>query len=297
MTQKAAEMSDALAQIVSAAGPGVVRVEGRRRLPASGILWGESGLVVTAHHVLERVEGLTVGVVGGGSYPAQLVGRDPGRDLAVLRMEMEGLDSADWTEDEGIKVGHLCLALGRPGEGIQATLGIVSALGEGWRTPMGGGIDRYLQTDVVMYPGFSGGPLVNMEGKFLGMNTSAIRGVSLAVPYRTLERVVPMLVEHGGVRQAYLGVGVQPARLPRKLAEDLDQRTGLLVISVEPDSPADKAGITLGDTLIRLEGSSIRHLDGLLAELHADRIGKVVELEVLRGGQMAAVEVKLVERE
>jgi S1-C subfamily serine protease len=184
-------------------------------------------------------------------------------------------------------VGHFALALGRPGTNVRATMGIISALGKAWRTPAGGSVDRYLQTDTVMYPGFSGGPLVDAQGRFVGLNTSALlRGVSITVPAPTLERVVRDLKEHGSVRRAYLGVGAQPTRLPDAVAKDLDQETGLLLVSVEPGSAAEKGGLFLGDTLVTLGESPLRHMDDLFNGLDSGRIGNSVTVRILRGGEL-----------
>src|SRR5437762_1377922 len=152
-------LSNALADTVASAGTGVVRVEARKRIPATGIVWSADGVIVTAHHVVERDENITVGLPDGKSVSAKLVGRDPSTDLAVLRTEGGGLTTVAQANYDSLRVGHLVLALGRPGDQVLATLGIVSALGEGSRG--GGQIDRFLQTDVTMYPGFSGGPLVD----------------------------------------------------------------------------------------------------------------------------------------
>ena len=189
-------------------------------------------------------------------------------------------------------MGHFALSLGRPGANVRATMGIISALGKAWRTPAGGPVDRYLQTDTVMYPGFSGGPLVDAQGRFIGLNTSAlVRGVSITVPAPTLERVVRDLQEHGSVRRDYLGVGAQPTRLPAAVAKELDQETGLLLVSVEPDSAAEKGGLFLGDTLVALGGSSLRHMDDLFNGLDGDRIGNSVTVRILRGGELVELTV------
>jgi S1-C subfamily serine protease len=196
-----------------------------------------------------------------------------------------------------MQVGHLVLALGRPGQTVQATLGIVSALGENWRTSIGGLIEQYVQTDVVMYPGFSGGPLVNAAGQLLGLNTSAlVRGVSLTVPAVTLKRVAEMLVKHGKVRRGYLGVNTQPVRLPAALEQQLGQETGLLLVAVEPGSPAEQGGLLLGDTIVALEGSAVQQHDDLLALLSADRVGQSVTLKIVRGGQVQDLSVIVGER-
>jgi S1-C subfamily serine protease len=297
MSQVLRNLSDALAATVETAGSGVVRVEARRRLPASGIVWSSDGVVVTAHHVVERDENINLGTPGGETVPATLVGRDPTTDLAVLRVQNADLGPPTWAEFEGLSVGHLVLGLGRPGRTVQATLGIVSALGEGWRTPAGGRVEPYLQTDLVMYPGFSGGPLVDVNGEVLGLNTSALlRGISLAVPTPTVRQVVETLLAHGRVRRGYLGVGAQPVRLPADLAESLGQETGLLLVSVEPGAPADAAGLTLGDTIVALDGQPVRHMDELLALLGADRVGASVPISIVRGGQAQELTVTIGER-
>ena len=293
MAQVLSSLSEALSAAVEAASPALVRVEGRRRLPASGSVWSSDGVVVTAHHALES-DDIRVGLADGDTVAATLVGRDPTTDLAVLRVQATGLTPATWAEDDGLRVGHLVLALGRLGRTARATLGIVSALGDSWRTPTGGHIDRYLQTDVVMYPGFSGGPLVEAGGRFLGLNTSALmRGLSLAVPALTVRRVVEALLAHGRIRRAYLGMGSQPVQLPPALAQRLGQETGLLLGSVEPGSPAEGHGLLMGDTIVALDGQPVRYPDGLLALLSSDRIGLTVSLRIVRGGQERELTVVL----
>ncbi len=286
------DLSEALADAVASAAAGLVRVEGRDRLPATGIVWDAEGLIVTAHHVLERDENINVGFQDGETVAAELLGRDPSTDLALLRTSKRGSSVPSWAEPESLKVGHLVLALGRPGANVRATMGIVSALGKPWRTPAGGPVDRYLQTDTVMYPGFSGGPLVDAQGRFVGLNSSAlVRGVSITVPAPTLNRVVRDLQEHGSVRRGYLGVGAQPTRLPDALAAELGQETGLLLVSVEQGSPAEEGGLFLGDTLVSLGGSPVRHMDDLFNGLDGDRIGKPITVRILRGGQLVELTV------
>lgn len=289
------ELSDSLAQAVETAGSAIVRVEGRRRLPATGVVWAADGIILTANHVVKEDE-VSVGLPDGSGVRATVVGRDPSTDLAVLRAEATGLQPAKRSGE--LAVGHLVLALGRPGKTVQATLGIVSALGDSWRTPMGGQIDRYLQTDVVMYPGFSGGPLVSSGGLVLGLNSSGLaRGVSLAVPVATLESTAETLLAHGRMRRGYLGVSTQSARLPAALKEKINQETGLLIVNVEPDSPADKGGLVLGDTIVELDGSAVRHHDDLLALLSGDRVDKKVPVSIVRGGEVMSVNVKIGIRE
>jgi S1-C subfamily serine protease len=290
-------VSDALAGIVGSTGQSVVQVEARRRLPASGVVWSPDGVIVTAHHVVQRDDQVGVGLPNGKTVAATLVGRDPTTDLAVLRAGATGLVAPEWGASDELRVGHLVLALGRPGRTVQATLGIISALGEGWRTPGGGQADRYLQTDVVMYPGFSGGPLVDASGRVLGLNTSALlRGISLTLPTPTVRRVVETLLSNGRMRRGYLGVGAQGVRLPASLAETLGQETGLLLVSVKPESPADRAGLLLGDTIVGLDNQPVRHMDDLSALLTGDRVGVAVPMRIVRSGQIQELEVVIDER-
>jgi S1-C subfamily serine protease len=299
MTEALRGFSDALAGVVENAGASVVRVDARRRLPATGIVWSADGVIVTAHHVVRRDENIEVGLPDGSTVAAEFVGRDPTTDLAVLRADASGLTVPAWAGPEALRVGHFVLALGRPGQTVQATLGIVSALSEGsWRTPAGGAMDRYLQTDVVMYPGFSGGPLASTSGQVVGLNTShLLRGHSVAVPFPTIDEVAGTLLEHGRIRRGYLGIGAQPARLPEGLGEELGQETGLLLVSVESDSPAGQAGLAMGDTIVTFDGQPVRHLDDLLGLLSGDRVGAEVPVRILRGGKLMEVSVVIGERD
>ena len=286
MTTALTQFSDALAETVASASPSVVRIEGRDRLPATGFVWTTDGIVITAHHVLERDDNIAVGFPDGETVKATLVGRDPTTDLAALRIPGGKLPESAWADTGGMRVGHLVLALGRPGNNAQATMGIIGALGKSWRTPAGGAVDRYLQTDLVMPPGFSGGPLVDAGGKIIGLNTSALlRGVSISVPLLTIRRVVDTLLAHGRVRRGYIGVGSQPTRLPEALASQLGQQAGLLLVSVESGGPAEKAGLFLGDTIVALAGEPVRGLDDLWAGLSAEKIGDSLEINIVRGGQ------------
>jgi S1-C subfamily serine protease len=191
-----------------------------------------------------------------------------------------------------LKVGNLVLALGRPGRTVQATLGIVSALGGAWRTGAGGEIDHYLQTDVVMYPGFSGGPLVDAGGRVAGLNSSALaRGVSAAVPAATVNKVVATLQAHGKMPRGYLGIGLQPVRLGDDLRQRTNQETGLMLMSVEAGSPAHQAGLLQGDVLLSFDGQPVQGLDALQALLGVDRVGKSVPVQLARGGQLQTLNV------
>jgi len=307
------QVSDAMANAVESLSPSIVRVDGRKRMPATGIIWSADGVIVTAHHVMERDEDIIVGLHDGSEHTATLVGRDPHNDLAVLQVDgAADFHPAAWGEDDSLKIGHLVLAVGRPTENLQATLGVVSALVAGTAHSVGGHgrrgrkrgrrmgralVDGYIQTDVVMYPGFSGGPLVGGDGAVHGLNTSGFsRGVSITVPVATIRNSVETLKTHGRVRQGYLGVGVQPAKLPEAVAKDLEQDSGLLVVSVEKDSPAAQTGLLVGDILVALDEENIEQLDDLLALLSGVRVGKVVPVSVVRGGNLQEMTITIAER-
>ena len=296
MTSFISQLSEGLADAVATAGQSIVRVEGRRRLPASGIVWSSDGLIVTAHHVVEQNDDITIGLPDGSTATATVVGRDPTTDLALLRTNVQ-LTPPTWVEADNLRVGHLALAVGRPGDHLQSTLGVISALEGEWRTGAGGRIEPYLQTDVVMYPGFSGGPLVSVTGEVIALNSSALaRGVSVSVPVPTLRRVIGMLEQHGRVRRGYLGVGVQTVRLPESVATQLDQETGVLLTSVEPGGAADQGGLMLGDTIVALAGGSVRNTHDLQAQLSSDYSDKPVAVRILRGGQVQELALTIGER-
>lgn len=292
-----ASFSDALASVVETAGPSIVQVEGRRRLPASGVVWSADGLIITAHHVVEYDENIRIGLPDGQTVTALLVGRDPTTDLALLRAPGQELTVPAWGNAESLHVGHLALALGRPGRSVMATLGIISALKKEWRTPAGGQLDYYLQTDALMYPGFSGGPLVDASGRFLGLNTSAmLRGVTLTIPAATIRRVAGALLAHGHIKRGYLGISAQTVRLPAAVVQQSGQETGLLLGAVEAGSPAERSGLFMGDTLILFDGQRVTQSDDLLELLSGDRVGKTVSASILRGGQLTEVSVLIGEQ-
>lgn len=291
-------LSQELGQAVSEAGKAVLRVEGRRRLPASGFVWSADGWIITASHALRRDEGIIVGWEGGEMIEAILAGRDPLRDLALLKISPGVVQETPFGKLEDIRVGHLVLALGRPGEGVMATLGVISALGSPRPSSSRHPSRQYLQTDVVMYPGFSGGPLVSASGVILGMNTSGLmRGASIAIPVGRVERSVKALIEHGRIRQGYLGVSLQPVRISEQHSTEIGQETGLMVVSVESGGPAEEAGVLQGDVLVKIDGGRLTNMDQLFFALGDEQIGQTLTLEVLRAGKPAELQVRIGERE
>ena len=294
------ELSDALAAAVERAGAATVRVNARRRLAASGVVWSPDGVVLTSDHVIEREEEIKVGLPGGREVPARLAGRDPGSDLAVLRVSGADLTPAERALENSAKVGHIVLALGRPtAEGLMASMGVVSTLGGPWRSFRGGQVEGYLRSDVTFYPGFSGGPLVDAAGRVVGINSSRLgRGAGLTIPAAAAQKIVDALLRQGRIRRGYLGIGSQPVRLPPALAAKLGggQETGLLVVTVEPGSPAERAGLLIGDILVGMAGAPVRDTDDLQALLGSDRVGQAAPLIVLRGGDRRELTVTVGER-
>lgn len=299
-------MADAIEAIESS----VVSVHGRRRLPATGIIWEKEGWIVTAHHVVERDENIHIVTSDGTGHEARLIGRDPRNDLAILKVDAQ-LTPAQWSEETSVRVGNLVLALGRPTEQIQATLGIVSAIhrseqvakqkrhqhkrrGRRMRGVLANG---YIMTDVVMYPGFSGGPLLGGDGLVYGLNTSGFgHGFSIAVPTKTIENSLQTLREHGKMKQGYLGIGVQPVQIPEHTREQLEQETGLLIVSVESKSPAQSGGLLVGDILVMLDEESTEHVDDLLSLLSNGRAGKEVGIKIIRGGEEKDLQITIGEQ-
>jgi len=272
------ELSTQLAQAVETGGQAVVAVHGRPQIPSSGILW-QDGVVVTSDHTLKRDEDLTLTLPDGRTVPATLAGRDGGTDLAVLRIESTGAPAANVAPDASLKPGNLVLALGRRGEnGISASFGVISSIGGAWRTWRGGQIERFIAPDVNIYYGFSGGALVDVDGQIIGLNTSGLtRGSGVTVPASTVSRVIGDLLTSGRVRRGYLGVGLHPVSLP-------DGRNGLVVLSIEPDGPAAKAGVFVGDVLVALEGQPVSDTDDVQSHLGADKVGKPLQAGIVRGG-------------
>lgn len=292
------QLSNSLADAADRSGRAIVAVHGRDRYPASGVHW-RPGLIVAANHTLERDEEIFVSVAAGAHSAAQLVGRDPTTDLAVLKVANLQIPHADFADLDSLRVGHLVLAIAAGELGTSASLGVLSALGAGWTTWRGGHIDRFIRADVDLYPGFSGGALVNAEGEVIGINTSGLsRRFDLTVSAMTVNRVLDQLLDRGHVTRGYLGLGMQPIRLPETLVGSLKlpTNTGIIVVSVEPDQAADKSGVLIGDVVVALDGSAIEDPEDILSLLGADRIGKQLRARVIRAGALKDLAIVIGER-
>ncbi|MEZ4554274.1 MAG: trypsin-like peptidase domain-containing protein [Dehalococcoidia bacterium] len=312
-------LSNGLASAVERAAASTVLVAARRHVPASGVVWSDDGLVVTADHAIEFEDDITVRLPDGSEVTAQLVGRDPSSDLALLRIA-GGVPPAVLTPAGSAKVGHLALAVARPSAaGPQASLGIISAIaGPGGerrgrrgrtRQPAPARLEGYLRADVTFFPGFSGGPLVDVEGRVLGINVSLIGGPRMfrfargafgqgfTVDAASVTRTVELLKTHGRVRRAYLGVASQPVTLAEPAASAAGQAEGLLIVGVEGGTPAAQGGLLVGDILVGIEDAPVRDADDLQRALTPERVGEAVRLQLIRGGAAHELSVTLGARE
>jgi serine protease DegQ len=298
MEASLSRISDELAGVVERAAPSVVRVEGSRRRPSSGVVWSADGVVVACHHSVDADEEVPVGLPDGGTVAAKVAGRDPGTDLVALRIEASGLVPPRWSDAAAARPGELVVGLRRPGRAPRARLGVVSAVAGEWRTPAGGRLEHYLESDLPLHPGFSGGLLLAADGEALGVNTAGLlRGTGLTLTRETLRRVVESLLTRGRIRRGYLGIGTQVVILTADLRARLDQPSALLVLSVQPESPAARAGLLLGDVLLRARDERLTGPAALLPVLDEDGVGRELPLQVLRAGERRDVTLVVGERE
>ena len=291
-------LSNDLAAAVEGAGRSVVAVHARPRTPSSGVHWRQ-GVIVTADHTLKRDEDISISLPDGGMIPAVLAGRDASTDLAVLTLQAAEFPVADLGDAVALRVGHVVLAVARLGErGVSASWGVISALGGPWRSWHGGQIDQFIRPDVSLYPGFSGGPLIDVRGRIMGINTSGPRSIVLTIPSATVNRVVGQLLEKGHIVRGYLGLGMQPVHLPEPMKQTLNLRgtTGLIIVAVEAASPAEKAGLLIGDVLVALYGVPVSDTADIQALLGAERVGTAVSASIIRAGVLAERVIMVGER-
>jgi len=289
--------SNEVARVVENVSRAVVAINARQRIPSSGVHWRQ-GLIVTADHTVKRDEEITVTLPDGKTVPATLVGREPGTDLAVLKLSDVTLPVADVGDAASLRVGHLVFAVGRAGE-LSASLGMIGALGGSYRPWRGVQIDCLIRLDLAIYDGFSGSPLVDVQGRVVGINTSGLwRGTPVAIPASTVDRVTAELKERGRIARGYLGVGLQPVPLPDALRSKLNlpEMPGMIVLTVEPDGPAGKAGLLIGDVLLSIGGRPLRDLGDVQAMLGSEQVGKTVGATLLRAGEPFELQITVGER-
>ena len=284
------QLSDEISGIVERAQKSVVAIYGGGRIPASGVHW-KPGMIVTAEHSLRRDDDLKIGLPDGRVVAAELAGRDPGSDLAVLKFDAGDLPVIESAGDA--RTGDIVIAVGRHREiGACAALGIVSVVGPGWNTWRGGRVDQFVRLDVSLYPGSSGAAVVNTRGEAIGIATSVLSRIApVAIPRVTVDRVGSDLLKRGRVSRGYLGVGLQPVPLPEELGS-----AGMIVLNVEKDSPAANAGLVVGDILVALNGRAVTETRDVQALLASENIGKTFPVQIVRGGKRADVSVTVGEK-
>jgi S1-C subfamily serine protease len=299
MQSELASLSNELAKLVEEFQPHVVAVHAREHFPSSGVHW-RPGIIVTADHTVRREEDIQITLAEGKRLHATLVGRDSESDIAVLKAE--GLDSTSLpaATDQAARAGELALVLGRsPDSGPNASLGVISAVSGPWRTWRGGRLDQYIRLDATLFPNSSGGAVLDCRGQLLGIATSALSRIAgLAIPASSVNRTVDVLLEKGRVPRGYLGIGSQPVGIPeaQRSAVSLSNKSGIMVVKVEPGGPAEKAGLLLGDILLSLENVTLEHIEDLQNFSDSGVIGKPVKAKVIRAGALRDVSITIGER-
>ena len=291
-------LSDALAGAVEQGARSVVAVHARPRLASTGVHWRD-GLVVTTDGTVRRTEGMSITLPDGRTVDATLAGRDPGTDLAVLRIA-PGLLPVAKPQTIAPRPGHLVLAIGRIDDsGPRSSFGAVSSVGGAWRSWRGGEIDARLQSDLVIYPGFGGGPLIDVSGSTLGINSGGLsRPLATTIPARTVERVLSALLAKGYVARGYIGAALQAVRFSPAAQQriGLPGRGGLVVLEVDPDGPASVGGLLLGDVVTTANGVALESPEDLMRLLGTNAVGTTIRLEVVRGGTRTTAEILVGER-
>ena len=303
--------SRAVIDVTDRVGPAVVRVETGPKVKTmrergglgSGIVISPDGLVLTNSHVVGASKEIRLRDIEGIVTDARVLGVDPDTDLALLRADgARDLPYAALGNSKSLRRGQLVVAIGNPlGFESTVTAGVVSALGRSIRSVSGRTIEDVIQTDAALNPGNSGGALVSTRAEVIGINTAIIagaQGICFAVASNTAQFVLSEIIRHGYVRRAYIGVAGQTAPIPRRHAvvAGIDNSMGALLAQIEPDGPAAKAGLLPGDVVIKLDGVGIHGVDDLIRALDRDRIGRTLDMEVLRLGRLRAIEINPVER-
>jgi S1-C subfamily serine protease len=301
MEQPLSTLSASLADLVDRAAPSAVAIEARHRIGSSGFLW-QTGVIVTADHAIRRDEDIPVILPDGARTTASLAGRDPDTDIAVLRVP--NVNAPALTAAPTLRTGEIIVAVGRHAPGPLAAMGIVSTSASAWKTWRGGQLDALLRLDIGAYPRSSGSLVVDAQGRFAGMLTTGLtRTAPVAIPAATIARVAAELLARGHIAHGYLGVSLHPVPLPGAgsvsaaiaAAIRRKQRSGVMVLSVEPGGPAEKGGILAGDIIVEIANQSIADTDDVQSALRG-AIGKELPAVVLRGGQRTDLRVTVGER-
>jgi S1-C subfamily serine protease len=299
MSKELIELSNALAQATDRAAASVVAVHTERRGSSSGIAW-RSGVIITSEHALRRDEEIQVTLPNGRVAPATLAGRDPSTDIAVLKCAEAGNVAPEFGDAATLKPGSLTLVVGRTrASGPVAALGVVSLVASDRHTWTGASLVPYIRLDVGLQPTAIGGAVIDASGKTVGLATPRFaRFGAIAVPASAINKIADTLLQKGHIPRGYLGVGLQPVRLPDSLREKLQwkEKTAAIVMEVHPGRPADKAGIVIGDILISLAGQPVTGLEDVQSHLVGDAIGKTLPLKFVRGGSIQDGSIVVAER-
>ncbi len=298
--------SHAVVSVVEKVGPAVASIHIKRVIPSrgesgegagSGVVIAPDGFVLTNNHVVDGATEIEVSLTDGSTMPARIVGTDPATDLAVLRVGANGLPSSEFGNSNALKVGQLAIAIGNPyGFSSTVSTGVISALGRSLRGQSGWLIDNVIQTDVPLNPGNSGGPLVDSRGRVIGVNTAMIamaQGLSFAIPINTAQWVVGELVMHGAVHRAHLGIGGQVRPLHRRIQRyfELTTTTGIEILTVEDQGPAFRAGVQVGDIVVKVNGQSVGSVDDIHRLLTRQASGSQIDVTLLRSNERRDVKI------
>jgi S1-C subfamily serine protease len=299
MPSQLIELSNALAQATDRAAASAVAIHTESRGSSSGVVW-RPGVIVTAEHALRRDEEIHVTLSDGRVVPAALVGRDPSTDVAALKCAEAGTAVAEFGDMAALRPGSLALVVGRTrASGPVAALGVVSLVAAERRTWTGASFSPYIRLDVSVQPTAVGGVVVDGHGRAVGIATPRFaRFGAIAIPEPVINTVVDTLLQKGHIPHGYLGVGLQPVRLPDGLRQSLQHRekTAVIVLEVEPEGPAHKAGIVIGDIFVSLGGQPVARLEDVQSQLHGGAIGKPLALKFVRGGALQEASLVVAER-
>jgi S1-C subfamily serine protease len=287
-------LSDAIADVTENVSASVVRVSSARRSFGSGIIWSEDGYVITNNHVVGHAKTVEIGLQSGESLSAIVVGADPYADLALIKIEepTKNLKAIEVGDSSNVRVGQFVLAVANPFGGSPAVVsGIITTSRRGAGGWFGRMMDNMIISDAPVNPGYSGGPLVDAQGRMIGVNTAYASGRALSIPVNTVKQIMERIKRDGRVKTGFLGVVLEEIQLPEEVASDVGQESGLMVLSVSRNTPAREAGVAMGDVLLQFNGKPIASHFELRKLLSEDVIGKTVKLSVLRGEKVVELRI------
>jgi len=299
MASNLASLSNDLSAAVAKAAAGVVAVHARRRIGTSGVVW-RKGVILTTNEGIASEDRIRILLPDGRIVDAKLRGRDPRTDLALLEADTGEIAPVEFIADSKLQVGQIAVAVGRTAEtGPIASMGIVSGVAGEWRSWGGGTVNPFVRLDISVYPTSSGGAAVDPSGNCIGIVSTGLSRTSvLALTRTTIQRVAQQLFEKGYIGRGFLGIALQPVRIPDDLRKNLqlEQTTGIMLLGVEPEGPAVKAGLTIGDVLVSAADRNLTDPDVLARVLEGAKIGEPVQFRVIRGGSIRTVGVTIGER-